>query len=90
MRHRKTGRRLDMDSAQRKSLFRNMATSLVVHGFVRTTVARAKELTVRAFERHYISKMLEKTSGNISAAAIAAGMDRSNFRRAMKECGLRE
>ncbi|MBL8915033.1 MAG: sigma-54-dependent Fis family transcriptional regulator [Archangium sp.] len=52
--------------------------------------ARAKELTVRAFERHYISKMLEKTSGNISAAALASGMDRSNFRRAMKECGLRE
>jgi transcriptional regulator with GAF, ATPase, and Fis domain len=51
---------------------------------------QAKEAVVRAFERRYLSKMLERTSGNISQAALAAGLDRSNFKRAMKECGLRD
>ncbi len=51
---------------------------------------QAKEVVVRAFERRYLSKMLERTSGNISQAALAAGLDRSNFKRTMKECGLRE
>jgi two-component system response regulator HydG len=51
---------------------------------------RAKEAYVRAFERRYLSKMLERTKGNVSAAAVAAGLDRSNFRRAMRDCGLRD
>jgi two-component system response regulator HydG len=51
---------------------------------------RAKEAYVRAFERRYLSKMLERTRGNVSAAALASGLDRSNFRRAMRDCGLRD
>lgn len=44
MRHRKTGRRFDMDSSQRKAMFRNMVSSLMLHGTIRTTEMRAKEL----------------------------------------------
>ncbi|MBA2322455.1 MAG: 50S ribosomal protein L17 [Deltaproteobacteria bacterium] len=44
MRHRNSGRRFDMDSTQRKAMFRNLVTSLVLHGSIRTTEERAKEL----------------------------------------------
>ena len=44
MRHRKSGRKLNMDSSARKAMFRNMVTSLMLHGQIKTTVARAKEL----------------------------------------------
>jgi ribosomal protein L17 len=44
MRHRKAGRKLGRNSAQRKSLFRNQSTSLLKHGVIKTTLAKAKEL----------------------------------------------
>ena len=44
MRHRKSGRKLGRNSSHRKAMFRNMATSLVRHGTIRTTVPKAKEL----------------------------------------------
>jgi large subunit ribosomal protein L17 len=44
MRHRKSGRKFNMDSTARKAMFRNMVTSLMLHGQIRTTQARAKEL----------------------------------------------
>ena len=44
MRHLKAGRRLGMDSSQRHALLRNLVTSLMQHGRIRITEARAKEL----------------------------------------------
>ena len=44
MRHRKSGRRLGRNSSHRKAMFRNMATSLVRHETIRTTLPKAKEL----------------------------------------------
>jgi large subunit ribosomal protein L17 len=44
MRHLKSGRKLNRDSAHRKAMFRNMATSLFEHEIIKTTVPRAKEL----------------------------------------------
>ncbi len=44
MRHRKAGRRLGRTSSHRKAMFRNMATSMLLHETIRTTVAKAKEL----------------------------------------------
>jgi two-component system response regulator HydG len=40
---------------------------------------------MRAFERRYLSALLEKSSNNVSMAARAAGVDRSNFRRLLKQ-----
>ena len=37
MRHRKRGRKLNMDSTARKAMFRNMVTSLMLHGQITTT-----------------------------------------------------
>lgn len=44
MRHLKAGRRLGRTSSHRKAMYRNMVTSLLVHGRIRTTLAKAKEL----------------------------------------------
>jgi len=44
MRHRKSGRKLGRNSTHRKAMFRNMATSLVQHEMIRTTLPKAKEL----------------------------------------------
>lgn len=49
MRHRKTGRKLNRNSAHRKADFRNMSISLIEHELIQTTVAKAKELR-RHFE----------------------------------------
>jgi len=44
MRHRKSGRKLNRNSAHRHAMFRNLAASLLTHETVRTTVPKAKEL----------------------------------------------
>jgi DNA-binding NtrC family response regulator len=47
--------------------------------------SEAKKLAVRAFERRYLSALLDKNKNNISSAARSAGLDRSNFRRLLKQ-----
>jgi DNA-binding NtrC family response regulator len=47
--------------------------------------AEAKRLAMRAFERRYLSSLLERHEDNVSSAARAAGVDRSNFRRLLKQ-----
>ncbi|MEC8025053.1 MAG: 50S ribosomal protein L17 [Myxococcota bacterium] len=44
MRHMKSGRKLNRTSSHRKAMFRNMATSLLRHERITTTVPKAKEL----------------------------------------------
>ena len=44
MRHQKSGRKLNRNSAHRKAMFRNMASSLIEHEIIKTTVPKAKEL----------------------------------------------
>jgi predicted HTH domain antitoxin len=51
--------------------------------------AEAKELTTKAFEVRYLTAMLERAHGSISAAARLAHLDRSNFRRLLRRHGLR-
>ena len=44
MRHLNSGRKLNRTSAHRKALFRNLVLSLIEHGRIKTTDAKAKEL----------------------------------------------
>lgn len=44
MRHRKSGRQLNRNSSHRQAMFKNMASSLVKHEVIKTTVPKAKEL----------------------------------------------
>jgi transcriptional regulator with GAF, ATPase, and Fis domain len=48
----------------------------------------AKNLVVDAFERHYLKRLVDTHSGNISRAASAASMDRKHLRELMKKHGL--
>lgn len=66
MRHRHSGRRFDMDSSQRDALFRNMATSLFLHGSIRTTTPRAREL------RRFAERLLSIGKRAPSVADLAA------------------
>ena len=44
MRHRNSGRQLSRNASHRHAMMRNMATSLLQHETIRTTVPKAKEL----------------------------------------------
>src|SRR5436309_4012235 len=44
MRHQRAGRKLGCDSAHRKALYANLTASLIEHGRIKTTVAKAKEV----------------------------------------------
>lgn len=44
MRHRKGGKKLNRTSAHRKALNRNLTRSLILHGRIKTTVPKAKEM----------------------------------------------
>jgi large subunit ribosomal protein L17 len=44
MRHQKSGRTLGRKSSHRKAMYRNMASSLIQHETIRTTISKAKEL----------------------------------------------
>jgi len=52
MRHRVAGRQLSRNSAHRKALRRNLASSLIQHGAIKTTEAKAKEL------RRFVEKLI--------------------------------
>jgi DNA-binding NtrC family response regulator len=58
-------------------------------GLVDLAYREAKERSLQAFEEAYFSALLQRTSGNVSEAARQAGLDRSNFRRAVKRAGVK-
>ena len=44
MRHKKSGRKLNRNSAHRKALFKNLAIALIDKAIIKTTLPKAKEL----------------------------------------------
>src|SRR5215475_2570221 len=53
MRHARTGKKLGRDSAHRKALYANLTCSLLEHGRIRTTEAKAK--AVKPFAEQMIT-----------------------------------
>ncbi len=64
---------------------RRVAVQEDVAALAALPMSQAKALVVNAFERRYLKLQLERTGGNITQAALASGMDRSNFRRLLRE-----
>ena len=62
MRHRKSGRQLNRNSAHRAAMFRNMTVSLIEHEVIKTTVPKAKEL--RRFAEPLITLAKEDSVAN--------------------------
>ena len=62
MRHRKSGRKLNRNSAHRKSLFKNLAIALIEQDIIKTTLPKAKEL--RKFVEPLITIGKEDTVAN--------------------------
>jgi transcriptional regulator of acetoin/glycerol metabolism len=48
----------------------------------------AKGRLVEAFEREYLSQLLDRHRGNISRAAVEAGIDRNYIHRLVKKYGI--
>ncbi len=59
MRHRRTGKTLDRKTAPRRALLRGLATSLVTHEHVTTTLAKAKAM--RPLVERLITRGKQKT-----------------------------
>ncbi len=50
--------------------------------------ASAKRLALSAFDKNYLRGLIRNADGNITVAAAKAGLDRSNFRRLLKQNNL--
>lgn len=68
MRHRKAGRKFKRSPAHRQMLLRNLATALLEHGKITTTLAKAKEV------QPYTERLITLAKG---------GFQLNNFRRAL-------
>ena len=62
MRHLKSGRKFSLASDHRKAMFRNLVTSLMKHGQIRTTDEKAKELRSIADRIITLSKRVPPSS----------------------------
>src|SRR3954451_21273126 len=68
MRHRKAGRKFKRSPSHRRMMLRNLATALIEHGKIETTLAKAKEMQA------YTEKVISLARG---------GFNLNNFRRAL-------
>ena len=86
MRHRKSGRKLNINSSHRKALFSNMVGSLIKHELIKTTLPKAKEL--RSFAEPLITLSKEDTVAK-RRQAFAKLRDRSVVTKLFNELGPR-
>lgn len=86
MRHRKSGRKFNMNSSHRKALFSNMVSSLIKHELIKTTLPKAKEL--RSYAEPLITLSKEDSVAK-RRLAFAKLRDRSVVTKLFNELGPR-
>ncbi len=73
MRHRTKGRRFNRTSEHRRLMMRNLATSLLLHDRIETTVEKAKEL------RQFVEPLITKARrGDLHARRVVARVIRDD------------
>ncbi|MGY6215615.1 50S ribosomal protein L17 [Methylolobus aquaticus] len=77
MRHRKAGRKFNIDSSHRSALFRNMVNSLFQVEMIQTTLPKAKEL------RRYAEPLITLSKRNDSVAGRRLAFARMRDRAAV-------
>ncbi len=86
MRHKHSGRKLNMKSGQRNALFRGLATALIDKEIIKTTLPRAKEM------RSFVEPLITLSKSNTLAArrlAFARIRDRRAVVKLFDELGPR-
>jgi large subunit ribosomal protein L17 len=73
MRHKKADRRLGRNDDHRRSMLRNLTTSLFTHGTIETTVVRAKEVSRTAARMITRAKKGDLHSRRLVAAYLTSG-----------------
>jgi len=86
MRHRKSGRKFNINSSHRKALFSNMASALFKHELIKTTLPKAKEL--RSFAEPLITLSKEDNVAK-RRLAFARLRDRDVVTKLFNELGPR-
>ena len=86
MRHRNSGRQLSRNSSHRKATMRNMASSLVRHEAIKTTLPKAKELR-RVVEP--LITMAKSDSASARRLAFNRTRDREVVTKLFNELGPR-
>ncbi len=86
MRHRKSGRKFNINSSHRKALFSNMVGSLIKHELIKTTLPKAKEL--RSYAEPIITLSKEDSVAK-RRLAFAKLRDRSVVTKLFNELGPR-
>jgi len=86
MRHRKSGRKFNMNSSHRKALFSNMVGSLIKHELIKTTLPKAKEL--RSYAEPLITLSKEDSVAK-RRLAFSKLRDRSVVTKLFNELGPR-
>jgi large subunit ribosomal protein L17 len=86
MRHRNSGRQLSRNSSHRKATLRNMASSLVRHEAIKTTLPKAKELR-RVVEP--LITMAKRDSASARRLAFNRTRDREVVTKLFNELGPR-
>lgn len=81
MRHRKAGRKFKRSPAHRRMLLRNLATAVIEHGKITTTLAKAKETQA------FVEKLITLARGGLEEKDF---VQLANFRRCLAVLTKRE
>jgi len=86
MRHRKTGRKLNINSSHRAALFRNLTAALIHNEIIKTTLPKAKEM--RRFAEPLIT-LSKQDSVAARRLAFARIRDREAVTKLFEQLGPR-
>lgn len=86
MRHRKSGRKFNINSSHRSALFRNLTNALIHHEVIKTTLPKAKEM--RRFAEPLIT-LSKEDSVAARRLAFARTRDRAVVTKLFEQLGPR-